>query len=544
LRPAEFLRSVGSTTGWRRQPTEFWQDKAPIRAELFGTERLEHHAESLASAQSVASGEPPRVAGLNRRVQENAEVLLDAYRVCAKAVQDGQPIAPAAEWLLDNFHLVEQQLRQIADDLPPGYYRQLPKLIEGPFAGYPRVFGLAWAYVAHTDSLLSGQILRRYVTAYQRVQPLKIGELWAVAITLRIVLIENMRRLAVQIIEGHTLRQTADKIVDDALLVGAKAGQSRLFAFQKAIAPYEDLPLSETVAAQIAKRLRGYDPAEMPLLNWLEDRLNQQGRTIDDVVTTAQLRMGASNVSMRNIVTSMRLLSDMDWAEFFEDVSLVDARFGEDSTFAEMDFATRNRYRTEIEILARGSGHSELAVTDTCLRLAREAADQRDRDPGQWLIGRCRPALEGDAILPDITRQTPAPLAGPPCLARLPVRHRACCNCISGHGPCVGPRGTRRPSGDTFSGNHRVGGCGRGSDSRHQHRRDTYRSSTSTACSGPFKGHSGRTSHACGRAGASERCHCPHASYRATGGPPPVERRWCAALRALVRFRRRRCRRS
>ena len=394
MRPAEFLRSVGSTTGWRRQPTEFWQDKAPIRAELFGTERLEHHAESLASAQSVASGGPPRVAGLNRRVQENAEVLLDAYRVCAKAVQDGQPIAPAAEWLLDNFHLVEQQLRQIADDLPPGYYRQLPKLIEGPFAGYPRVFGLAWAYVAHTDSLLSGQVLRRYVTAYQRVQPLKIGELWAVAITLRIVLIENMRRLAVQIIEGHTLRQTADKIVDDALLVGAKAGQSRLFAFQKAIAPYEDLPLSETVAAQIAKRLRGYDPAEMPLLNWLEDRLDQQGRTIDDVVTTAQLRMGASNVSMRNIVTSMRLLSDMDWAEFFEDVSLVDARFGEDSTFAEMDFATRNRYRTEIEILARGSGHSELAVTDTCLRLAKEATDQRDRDPGQWLIGRCRPALE------------------------------------------------------------------------------------------------------------------------------------------------------
>ena len=185
---------------------DVWKDSAPIRADLFGTERLEHHAQSLAAAQPVASGGSPRVQPLNRRVKENADILLQAYRTCAEALQSGQVIAPAAEWLLDNFHLVEQQLRQIHDDLPPGYYRQLPKLAEGPFAGYPRVFGLTWAYVAHTDSLMSGPVLKRYVMAYQQVQPLMIGELWAVAITLRIVLIENMRRLAQQIVEGHALR--------------------------------------------------------------------------------------------------------------------------------------------------------------------------------------------------------------------------------------------------------------------------------------------------------------------------------------------------
>ena len=156
----------------------------------------------------------PRVQPLNRRVKENADILLQAYRTCAEALQSGQVIAPAAEWLLDNFHLVEQQLRQIHDDLPPGFYRQLPKLAEGPFAGYPRVFGLTWAYVAHSDSLMSGPVLKRYVMAYQQVQPLMIGELWAVAITLRIVLIENMRRLAQQIVEGHALRLSADAIVD------------------------------------------------------------------------------------------------------------------------------------------------------------------------------------------------------------------------------------------------------------------------------------------------------------------------------------------
>jgi len=92
---------------------------------------------------------------------------------------------------VDNYHVVETQIRQISDDLPPGYYRQLPKLADGPLAGYPRVFGMAWAFVAHTDSRFDAQLLCRFVRAYQRVQPLTIGELWAIAITLRIVLVDD-----------------------------------------------------------------------------------------------------------------------------------------------------------------------------------------------------------------------------------------------------------------------------------------------------------------------------------------------------------------
>ena len=131
-------------------------------------------------------------------------------------------MAPAAEWLLDNFHLVEEQIREIRDDLPPGYYRQLPKLAAGPFAGYPRVFGVAWAFVAHTDSRFDPEMLRRFVRAYQRIQPLTIGELWAVAITLRIVLIENLRRLSDQIVLGRKERADADALATARELIGTE----------------------------------------------------------------------------------------------------------------------------------------------------------------------------------------------------------------------------------------------------------------------------------------------------------------------------------
>ena len=211
------LRRLLGNTG----PHPPWDDSAPIRAELFSVERLEEHARSLAAAQGVMAGEQ-KGAPLTKRLAENEAELLAAYREIAEAVDAGALITPAAEWLIDNFHLIEKQIREIRADLPLGYYRQLPKLASGPFVGYPRVFGAAWAFVAHTDSLFDPEILRRYLRAYQEVQPLTIGELWAVSITLRIVLIENLRRIAKRIVASAAGRRAADSLADRLLRAGKK----------------------------------------------------------------------------------------------------------------------------------------------------------------------------------------------------------------------------------------------------------------------------------------------------------------------------------
>jgi cyclic beta-1,2-glucan synthetase len=367
-----------------------------VREELFGVERLEQHAESLAAAQAVTK-RPPAVLSLHARLNDNAAILLAAYRASAAELESGRGVVPAAEWLLDNYHLVEEQIREIRDDLPPGYYRQLPKLAEGPFAGYPRVFGLAWAFVAHTDSNFDPEILQRFIAAYQRVQPLMIGELWAVAITLRIVLIENLRRLADQMTAGRGARADADALV--SLLVVPGSARS---ALEVDISTRSAGPLSEPFATQLAKRLRDQDPRTTPALGWLEDRLRLQGVSIEEVVQNAQNRQGASNVTVRNVITSMRLISDIDWAAFFESVSLVDARLRAASAFAAMDFATRNLYRSAIEQLARGSSSSELDIADHALHAAQLAATgaagpaevERAGDPGYHLIAEGRRALE------------------------------------------------------------------------------------------------------------------------------------------------------
>src|SRR5208282_3285633 len=274
------------------------------------------HGESLAAAQNVTDS-PRRGREIAWRVRENGRVLLVAYRSIAAAIREERAITPAAEWLVDNFHVVEEQIREIHDDLPRGFYRQLPKLADGPLEGYPRVFGIAWAYVAHTDSHFDPQTLARFVQAYQRVQPLTIGELWAVAITIRIVLVENLRRLAEQMGHSRDERRHADLLANR--LLGSNGRDA-----EPAEAVFKDLdksPLPAAFAVEMVQRLRDQDPKVTPALRWLDQRL----------------------------------LAAVDWADFFESVSAVDAVLRAASDFATMDFATRDRYRHAIEELARGS---------------------------------------------------------------------------------------------------------------------------------------------------------------------------------------------
>ena len=373
----------------------------PIRSELFSLERLEQHAESLAVAQAITS-EASRGRPLIPRVVDNGRVLLDSYRSIARAIQEEHAIPPAAEWLVDNFHIVDEQLREIKDDLPAGYYRMLPKLASGHLQGYPRVFGVAWAFVAHTDSRFDPEALRRFVAAYQRVQPLTIGELWAVAITLRVVLVENLRRMADRIVSSRVARREADALADSLLGPG---GQS---AIRPALDRLEKAPLDAAFAVQLVQRLRDLDPKVGPVLLWLDQRLAVAGTNADEIVRAEHQAQGAMSVSVRNIITSMRLISEFDWQEFFESVSLVDEVLRNDTHFADMDFSTRDDYRHAIENLARGSKHPEIEVARRVVRRVKrslqdssqvpgnfdQVSAEREAEPGYHLISRGRPAFE------------------------------------------------------------------------------------------------------------------------------------------------------
>ncbi len=380
--------------GWRRRLPVSQRDESgiqePISAELYSTERLEQHAEMLARQQEV---DPKSSAGvaLHRRLLDNARVLQDAYQTLVADSRVGKAFSPGAEWLVDNYYIVDEHVNAIRRDLPAGYYRQLPKLARGELTGCPRVYGLAWSLVAHSDSRFELDTLYRFTRAYQQVQPLTIGELWAIAITMRVVLIENLRRLAAGIVYRRALRAEADALADLLLeedRASAETKAARLAAFSAA-------PLPTAFAAQLFQRLRDHDPATTPALPWLHDRLTGQGTSADEVVHLEHQRQGAVNVSVRNVITSLKLISSVDWAEFVERVSIVDELLREQSHFAALDFPTRDLYRHAIEDLARGSGRSEIDIARRSLELAKRASNEgRVRVPGYYLVADGRAELE------------------------------------------------------------------------------------------------------------------------------------------------------
>ena len=364
----------------------------PIRSELFSTERLEQHAKSLAEAQRIGPA-PFRIVSLPRKLKGNARQLVENYRALAKTANAAKPITSAGEWFLDNFYIVEEQAREVVKDLPPSYYRELPKLLDGPLAGYPRVYGIAWAIVAHSDSALDVDRLKRFLDAYQSVAPLMIGELWAIAITLRLVLVENLARLT-----HNVVARVADGDRAEAVSNEITTALLREEPDDSVLAHLKNETITPAYLARFEQRLRDQGASTDSVLREIERQLELHSTSANAVIQAEYQAQSADDISVRNIITSMRLISNIDWSDFFESVSLVDKTLSTTPNYDLMDFPTRDRYRRAIENFARRARLGEIEIARRAVREARAAErlgkSPRERDAGYYLIGSGKKGFE------------------------------------------------------------------------------------------------------------------------------------------------------
>jgi cyclic beta-1,2-glucan synthetase len=363
-----------------------------MRAELFSISQLEGHARALAGSREISQ---TRVEDrLLARLADNARALRDAYALVTEAVTRGCRITPAAEWFIDNYYLIEEQVLTARRHLPRGYSRELPRLTNGPTAGDPRVYDIAIELISHSHGRVDADSLRGFVGAYQEVCPLRLGELWAIPIMLRLALLENLRRLAACVAAGRSERERAGEWVDRMLAVAAREPAKVVLVLADLVEA--DPPLTDSFVAEMAARLQGQGPAFAFVGTWIEQRLAERGRTVEHVFQQVSQSQAADQVAIANSIGSLRFLGATDWRDFVEEMSGVEQTLREDpaGVYDAMDFGTRDMYRHVVEETARRSRTDERAVARAAIDLANSAAGGRAAHVGYYLVDEGRDRLE------------------------------------------------------------------------------------------------------------------------------------------------------
>src|SRR4029453_17353816 len=308
------------------------------------------------------------------------------------SVSANHRISPAGEWLLDNLHLIEEQIGTAKRHSPRGYSRELPRLGHGPSTGLPRVYDIALETIAHGDGRVDADGLSRFVTAYQTVTTLNLGELWAIPIMLRLALFENLRGVGVRIAAGRVERDLANTWADDMMATAERDPKSLILVVADMARSMP--PMGSAFVAELARRLQGQSAALALALTWIEQRLAESHLTIEQSVQAENQQQAADQVSISNSIGSLRFLSAIDWREFVESVSAVEKVMQQDppAIYGAMEFATRDRYRRAIERIARQGRLTEVEVAAKVLDLARAHAGGNPRDDpaahvGYHLIG-------------------------------------------------------------------------------------------------------------------------------------------------------------
>ncbi len=365
---------------------------APLRSELFTNEQLAAHARQLAAThrteQRMESNE------LLANLAANEDVIRAFNQKTSEGDKDRR-IAPAAEWLIDNFYLIEEQIQLARRHLPRGYSRELPRLVNTSSAGLPRVYDIILELICHVDAQMDEEPLRAFIAAYQEVASLTLGELWAIPIMMRLGLIENLQRITNRLLSAEAERDEAHQWVD-RLQEMAEDSPSNLVVVVADMAKAE-LPLSSAFVAEFSQRLSRQSPLLHFARSWLEQRLVEIGPSIEELIQKETQLQAADQVSVSHCISSLRFLSAIDWKEFVEDLSGVDTILREDpaSVYPEMDFATRDRYRHAVESLSRHSRLPEAEVARKAIELAAGGLPGgRTAHVGYYLVDKGQPVLE------------------------------------------------------------------------------------------------------------------------------------------------------
>lgn len=353
------------------------EEKIKIRDASLNADELEAHAIEIAYDHAVSKK-------LNLfnwpvpRMNENYRYILSIYKSLNEDMQKGIGTTPAAEWLLDNFYIIEEQVKGVRKDLSKEYYSKLPMLRSGPLKGYARIYTVALELVSHTDGRIDEKILINYINAYQSHKVLASRELWALAIMLKLALIENIRYICQTIEESQKQRRKVEDIISFAKGENGIDSGKLIQAIRAELKG--EYKINSTFIEHLAYRLRKMGRSCAHVLRQVDDILDINGTNIDYITHKEHSEQTARKGSIGNCIISLKYISSSNWVNVFEELSKLESILRSDPSgiYNIMDLSSKNIYRKRVEQLALEFDVSEKHVASKVVELARRALEDKE----------------------------------------------------------------------------------------------------------------------------------------------------------------------
>ena len=307
------------------------------------------------------------------RVLDNFEYITLIYTLLNQHVKLGIPIHPAGEWLLDNFYLIENTVKIIQKELSKKKYEKFPKIANGINQGFARIFVLSNEIVMNTDGRIDEGELTEYIKAYQTQKNLYMNEIWNIGIFLQISLVEKIRKVCEKIFISQMQKFKVENMLQRVL----ENKNIKNIKIDVDLYPFIEY---------MTYRLKTYGKETEDYLNILEEQVQKNGMTLNEVINKEHFDIALKRVSMQNSILSIKAISRTDILSIFEDTSVVEKMLNTDKVYKKMDYQSKANYRGNIEEISKKTKLSEVYITQKCINIC-EKKEGKKAHVGYYLIG-------------------------------------------------------------------------------------------------------------------------------------------------------------
>lgn len=357
-----------------------------IKGAVLDRYQLENYLEKVASDHILTSKSDKSTYPVPRLI-ENFKFITKTYEILNEDLKIGISIHPAGEWLLDNYYIIEESVKNIQKDLSLEKYTNFLGIQNGIYKGMARIYVLAAEIVAYTDSKIDGEILEDLLRAYQRKKTLNMEEIWWIGNFLQIAIIENIREVCEKIyisqIQKYKVESIVERLVEnkkELKFTNKQEHQNKNILVGEMRYPFVEY---------MSYKLKKYGRQAISYLNILEEQVNKMGTTVSEIIKKEHFDIALKKVSIGNSIKSIKELSRINFLEIFEAINGVEEILKKDpaNVYSRMDYKTKSYYRNAIKEVSKKTKISEIYIANKALELAEKAKIKEVENKKQTHIG-------------------------------------------------------------------------------------------------------------------------------------------------------------